>query len=354
VIVSTVLSVLESDYPSFRVIVINDGSTDGTSDELKTHFGHNPRVEVIDQAKLGKTRALNRGIELVTEEGFVTLDADTEIAPNCLRIFAAHLSNKKIGAIAGNAKVGNRINLLTWLQAGEYVFGWNWERRALDAIGCLTIVPGAIGCWRTEAIRRIDGFTDTTNAEDTDQTLMLHRLGYHVSYEARAVAYTEAPLSISMLLNQRTRWTIGILQALWKHKRSLGNTGLLGWIGIPNLLIYQVVLPLLDLAITPLIIGAIICCLKGQEPHAGRIGFISSCALFFLFVELGSSLLAIGYEDREHLLLVASALAQRIIYRPIIALALLRAFSDILRRKDFEWNKMDRSATLKRQPPARK
>ena len=99
----------------------------------------------------------------------------------------------RIGAVSGNARVGNRQKWLTRFQSIEYIYGFNLDRRALDYLNAITVVPGAVGAWRKQLVLDCGGFLHDTLAEDTDLTLAIRRLGYVIRYEQDAVAYTEAP-----------------------------------------------------------------------------------------------------------------------------------------------------------------
>ena len=148
---------------------------------------------MLTKPNSGKADALNYGLEHVTEEIFVGIDADTVIAPDAISKLVPHFSNPQVGAMAGNAKVGNRVNLWTRWQALEYITSQNFERRALNTLNAVSVVPGAIGAWRTAAVRAAGGYHHDTVAEDADLTMALLQAGYRVNYEDRALAYTEAP-----------------------------------------------------------------------------------------------------------------------------------------------------------------
>ncbi len=176
---------------------------------------------------------LNLGLQyLQDEEIFVGIDADTVIAPTAISRLVPHFLNPKVGAVAGNAKVGNRVNLWTRWQALEYITSQNFERRALNTLGAVSVVPGAIGAWRTSAVREAGGYHTDTVAEDADLTMALLRRGYRVEYEDTALAYTEAPINANGLMRQRFRWSFGILQAVWKHRAVFARKGVLGLDGV--------------------------------------------------------------------------------------------------------------------------
>src|SRR5438270_1722171 len=169
-----------------------------------------------------------------------------------------HFKNPRVGAVAGNAKVGNRVNLWTRWQALEYITSQNFERRALDALGAVTVVPGALGAWRTQAVRELGGFHLGTVAEDADLTMSLLQHGLRVEYEDRALAFTEAPINANGLMRQRFRWSFGILQAVWKHRSACKRKGLLGWVALPNIAVFQILLPVVSPLIDLMFLAGVI------------------------------------------------------------------------------------------------
>ena len=156
-----------------------------------------------------------------------------------------HFLNQKVGAVAGNAKVGNRVNLHALAGPGIH-HQPEFERRALNTLGAVSVVPGAIGAWRTSAVREVGGYHIDTVAEDADLTMALLRNGYRVEYEDMALAFTEAPTNANALMRQRFRWSFGILQAVFKHRDVVAREGALGWVALPNILIFQILLPLVS------------------------------------------------------------------------------------------------------------
>ena len=249
VIERTVRSVLESDYPHLRAIVIDDGSKDTTLEVVREAFRKEiaeGRVTVLTKPNSGKADALTFGLEHVTEDIFVGIDADTLIAPDAISKLVPHFADPRVAAMAGNAKVGNRVNLWTRWQALEYITSQNFERRALNTLNAVSVVPGAIGAWRTAPVRAAGGYHHDTVAEDADLTMALLEAGYRVNYEDRALAYTEAPTTANGLMRQRFRWSFGIMQAVWKHKAAVKRKGALGWVALPNMVIFQVLLPLVS------------------------------------------------------------------------------------------------------------
>ena len=249
VIENTVRSALASDYPNLRTIVVDDGSKDATSAVVREKFAKeiaDGRVLLLTKTNAGKAEALNHALKHTQDEIYVGIDADTVIAPNAISILVPHFADAKVAAVAGNAKVGNRVNLWTRWQALEYITSQNFERRALNVFGAVSVVPGAIGAWRVSAVREAGGYHTDTVAEDADLTMSLLENGWRVVNEDRALAFTEAPTNASGLMRQRFRWSFGILQAVWKHGAAIRRRSRLGWIALPNIIIFQIMLPLVS------------------------------------------------------------------------------------------------------------
>jgi peptidoglycan/xylan/chitin deacetylase (PgdA/CDA1 family)/glycosyltransferase involved in cell wall biosynthesis len=249
VIVRTVRSVLNSDYANLHVIVIDDGSSDHTFDVARQAYAAEiaaGRVQVLSKQNEGKAAALNFALDRLTEEFYVGIDADTVIAADAISKLIPHFEDPRVGAVAGNAKVGNRVNLWTRWQALEYITSQNFERRALDLFNVVTVVPGAIGAWRTAPVKAAGGYPINTVAEDADLTMNLLEQQFKVVYEDRALAFTEAPIDARGLMRQRFRWSFGILQAVWKHRAAFVRNKAMGYFALPNILIFQMLLPLVS------------------------------------------------------------------------------------------------------------
>ncbi len=248
VIVQTVRAALASDYPYMEVLVVDDGSADRTAELVQQLFGRDRRVRLLLQTNHGKPTALNHGMSEATGEIIVSIDADTVIDPDAVSLLVRHFADPKVGAVAGNVKVINRNRWITRWQALEYITSQNLEKRAFDLLNCIPVVPGAAGAWRADVLRANGGFSGDTVAEDTDLTLTIRRNGWKIVYDEDAIGRTEVPETVDALIKQRFRWTFGTLQAVWKHRDTTGNAryGTLGWVAIPNIFLFQIVLPLVS------------------------------------------------------------------------------------------------------------
>src|SRR6202522_2449730 len=362
VIERTVHGALDSDYPNVRVIVIDDGSKDRTLEIVRRTFAAEEtagKVMILTKANGGKAEELNFGLAQIGEaEIFVGIDADTIIAPDAIDQLVPHFINPRVGAISGNAKVGNRVNLWTRWEALEYITSQNFERRALDVLGAVSVVPGAIGAWRVSAVREAGCFQIDTVAEDADLTMALLRRGYRVEYEDMALAYTEAPTNANGLMRQRFRWSFGILQAVYKHSGVLARKGALGFVALPNIVIFQILLPL----VSPLIdimfaFGAIWYFIqKHFHPDStDPASFHKLVAFFFAFlvIDFLASALAFALErrrpdDKEDVWLLSQVWLQRFAYRQLFSIVLFQTLKRALEGRKFAWDKLERTAAVKR------
>jgi cellulose synthase/poly-beta-1,6-N-acetylglucosamine synthase-like glycosyltransferase len=254
-----------------------------------------------------------------------------------------------VGAVAGNAVVGNRLNLITRWQALEYVTAQNLERRALAALGAVTVVPGAVGAWRKSAIEALGGYPDDTLAEDQDLTIACQRAGWRVEFDSDARAYTEAPDSVAGLLKQRFRWSFGTLQCLWKHRAGLFDRKhpVLGFIALPQIWLFQIFLtavsPLVDLAI----IWSLVWALYARAYHPVEWSpddFLRSVFYWaaFIFLDLSAGALGMALERRAPWKDLVWLPVQRFGYRQLMYYVVVKSISTAIRGGQVGWGKLER------------
>ncbi|MBW9095370.1 glycosyltransferase [Microbacterium jejuense] len=333
---AAVRSIAASDHP-IEVIVVDDGSTDGTAD-LVERLGL-PRVRVIRQQNQGKPAALNTGIRAAQHELIVMVDGDTVFEPDTVRLLVQPFTDPNVGAVSGNTKVANRGGLLGRWQHIEYVVGFNLDRRLFDVAECMPTVPGAIGGFRRSALARVGGVSSDTLAEDTDLTMALCRDGWRVVYEERARAWTEAPQTLDALWKQRYRWCYGTLQAMFKHRRAVvqgGAAGKLGRRGLGYLLVLQVLLPLL----APVVDVFALYGLLFLDPM--RILVVWAA---FMLVQVLMAWFAFALDGESPGPLWSLPL-QQVVYRQLMYLVVIQSVFTALAGTRLRWHRMERYGSL--------
>ncbi|QHN02859.1 glycosyltransferase [Granulicella sp. WH15] len=359
VIVRTIRSVMMSNYKNIRIVVIDDGSKDSTYETALKAYPDDiasGRLTVLTKPNGGKADALNFALETIDEEIYVGIDADGVIAHDAITNLVPHFANPKIGAVAGNAKVGNRVNLWTRWQALEYITSQNFERRALDLFDVVMVVPGAIGAWRTAPVKAGHGYHSNTVAEDADLTMNLLEQGYSVIYEDSALAFTEAPVNMDGLMRQRFRWSFGILQAIFKHRGAIAKHRAMGLFALPNIAIFQILLPLASPLIDLMFVAGIIHYFidKHFHPEAASADSLYRLITFFvafLVIDFAASTLAFALE-RKHPAsrgdgwLLFHIWIQRFSYRQVFSIVLFKTLKRAIDGKPFNWDKLERTAKM--------
>ncbi|GAB2788509.1 glycosyltransferase [Streptomyces chlorus] len=333
---NTVRSLMDSDHP-VEVLVIDDGSSDGTA-RIVEAMGL-PNVRVIRQLNAGKPAALNRGLANARYDIVVMMDGDTVFEPSTVRELVQPFGDPKVGAVAGNAKVGNKDSLIGAWQHIEYVMGFNLDRRMYDILGCMPTIPGAVGAFRRSALVPLGGMSDDTLAEDTDVTMALHRAGWRVVYAENARAWTEAPETVQQLWSQRYRWSYGTMQAIWKHRRSViekGPSGRFGRVGLPFVSLFMIVAPLLAPLIDVFLLYGIVFgpTQKTIMAWLGVLAIQAVCAAFAFRL------------DRERMTHLISLPLQQILYRQLMYVVLLQSWITALTGGRLRWQKLRRTGVV--------
>ena len=357
VIETTLRSLLLSDYKNFEIIVVDDGSTDRTSQIVRERFATESKIQLFTEPNAGKANALNFGLGYATGEIVIALDADTVFAPQAISALAHRFYDPQMGAVAGNAKVGNRINIVTRWQALEYITSQNMDRRAFASLNCITVVPGAVGAWRRDLIDKAGGFTSDTLAEDQDLTLRIRRLGYKIGYEENAIAWTEAPASLRTLAKQRFRWAFGTLQCMWKHGDALfrPHYGALGFVAMPNVWIFQIIFPLIspvmDLMLVYTLLSAGLDWL--QQPSGYSMTNLNQIFFYyalFLTIDWLAACFAFILEKNERWRLLWWIFLQRFCYRQVMYYVMIKSVAHAVRGAVVGWGKLERKATVEARP----
>ncbi|MZD07334.1 glycosyltransferase [Streptomyces sp. SID5785] len=333
---NTVRSLMSSEHP-IEVIVIDDGSTDGTARLVENM--RLPNVRVVRQHNAGKPAALNRGLANARFDLVVMMDGDTVFEPSTVRELVQPFGDPRVGAVAGNAKVGNRDSLIGAWQHIEYVMGFNLDRRMYDILRCMPTIPGAVGAFRRSALDPIGGMSDDTLAEDTDVTMALHRQGWRVVYAENARAWTEAPESVQQLWSQRYRWSYGTMQAIWKHRRALiesGASGRFGRVGLPLVSLFMVLAPLLAPLIDVFLLYGVVFgpTQKTVIAWLGVLALQGVCAAYAFRL------------DKERMTHLISLPLQQLLYRQLMYVVLLQSWITALTGGRLRWQKLRRTGAV--------
>lgn len=354
VILRTVDLLLAAAHPpQFEIVVVDDGSSDNTWALLQEHYNNNELVQLIKQTNQGKSVALNNAISHTKADIVITIDADTIVSKMTIMELTSQFVDKRVGAVAGNIKVGNRTNWLTKMQAIEYITNHNLLRRAFSVLNALMIVAGATGAWRRDLVVRLGGFPEDTLAEDEDLTLTIRKNGYAIRFADKAITYTEAPDTVQPYLKQRYRWTFGGFQALWKHKDMLFKRRY-GWLGcliFPSTLIGMLLIPLIGPLLDILFLLVLSVLLVNQMTHPSGELFshlitVSIYYLVFISIDFFLGCLSFFLEKGEDKTLLLWLIPQRIFSRWALFYTTIKGVHAALKGHAVGWDKFNRTATV--------
>lgn len=342
-IVSSLQNLLKQTYPNFNIIMVDDGSKDSTYEKAVEAFPNHPDLKIFTKSNGGKATALNFGISETDAEYVVCIDADTKLQQDAVKYMIARFLNsnpeEKIAAVAGNVKVGNRVNWLTKWQAIEYTTSQNFDRLAYAHINAITVIPGAIGAFKRSVIIEAGGYSSDTLAEDCDITVKILKAGYTVANENRAIAVTEAPETVKQFLKQRFRWTYGIMQMFWKQRQTFLNPKYkgLGLWAMPNILLFQYIIPFFSPMADVIMFFGIL---------SGNGDKIFTYYLIFLLVDASLALVAFIMQ-REKLINLLYIIPQRFGYRWLMYIVLFKSLRKALKGEMQSWGFLKRTGNVK-------
>lgn len=402
VVVDAVKSLLQSTYPQFEVILINDGSRDDTLARLVEAFGlvrstrspyvhiqtkpirgvytspTCPRLLVIDKENGGKADALNAGLNLARHHLIACLDADSVLEPDSLlRAVRPFLEDPSTVASSGVVRVANGCTVadgqvqevglsskpVVVMQVLEYARAFFLNRAAFGGVNALPLISGAFGVFKRELVAKLGGMATDTVAEDMELVMRLHdyhranNLPFRVAFVEDPVAWTEAPESLATLSRQRARWHRGLAQVLWRYRHMLFRPryGALGMLVLPFYWLFELLEPVVT------VLGYLT--LMGSW-YVGMTGFGSVVALFGLVtgVNLMIGLVALLFEETsfgrynrpgEIARAVLYTFTDAFWYRWLVVFWRLKGFWQAV-RGDTHWGHLQRTAAWSRPAPARR
>ncbi len=363
--VRTVESLLQQDYPNLQIVFVDDGSKDSTFKTITEYFASNQKVQVVTKQNGGKATALNYGINLASNDYVVCIDADTQLKRDAvsqlMKNFYSAEGEPIVGAVAGNVKVGNEINMITKWQSIEYTTSQNFDRSAFDLLNCITVVPGAIGAFKKSVVLEAGGFTSDTLAEDCDLTMRMHKKGYSIRNARKAISYTEAPETFNQFLKQRFRWSFGVMQSFWKHRDAFLNPKYknFGMVAMPHILIFQMFLPFLAPLADFILILSLLAAGLGIIPAS--LGHIILYYFVFTIVDMLGAFIAFNFENsalketqkeqgqrnKEDYKKLLWLFPQQLIYRQLMYYILIKSFNKALKGELQGWGVLKRTGNVK-------
>ena len=252
-ILATIQSLQASSYRRLQLVIIDDQSSDDTYEKVKKIAKKYRNIVVLTQKNGGKSVALNYGLSFAKGKYTINIDADTLFNRLAIAKLVTHFLDPKVMGVAGTVHVGNYfVNMLTQAQNIEYTFSQFIDKIAFNSFNAVSVVPGAIGAWRTEHLRKLGGYECDNYAEDTDLTVRTLAKGGIVRFEPEALSYTEAPQDTLSFFKQRLRWQYGTMQVLIKHRRLLFSPrhSVLGMVALPLLginLLFVLIAPITNI-----------------------------------------------------------------------------------------------------------
>lgn len=400
VIISSVRSLLQLNYPEFEIVIVNDGSKDRTLEVLKSEFAMvklpeafrerikcapvggvyqstlYPEIRMIDKENGGsKADACNAGINAARFPLFCPLDADTILERDSIKLLVQpFLEDSRTVGVGGTVRIANgcevsggflgRIGLpsnpLALFQIMEYLRAFLFGRVGWSSVDSLPLISGAFGLFHKESVVEVGGYKHDSLGEDMELVLRMHRhfrlrdKPYRITFVADAACWTEAPESLKVLRRQRVRWSRGLMESLSLNRELFFHpkSGLLGWVALPFLLFFE------GLGAVVEVLGFLVM-IAGFA--FGMISLESFAAFMLLAIGLGLllSFTALLLEEitfhtypkiRHLLVLFAVAIAENFGYRQLTTLWRFEGLYRYWRGHEAAWGEMTRKTTWQNQP----
>jgi len=219
----TLKALMKVDYPKDKkkILVVNDGSEDGTSKIVREFMKMHDNVDILDKENSGKANSLNQALKLVDTELFAVVDADSYPLPDALLKMTGYFEgNDEIAAVTSRVLVKNNRNFIEMFQAVDYAV-IAWSRKILDFVDSVYVTNGPLSVYRTKYVKEVGGFDPKNLTEDIELTWKLLSKGYRTKMSYSAKVFTVVPSTLRGWVNQRIRWNIGGLQTIYKYRSSV-------------------------------------------------------------------------------------------------------------------------------------
>ena len=326
---------MSQTYHHTEIILVDDGSKDNTWNVARQLAGEYDLI-TLHKENGGKASALRYGIDRCTGSIVVCIDADSIFVPDTVEQLMRSLEDPNVTAVGGNVRVANRSGVLTACQALDYIIGLNSNGRAYSQLGCMQVIPGAIGAFRKDAYYAVGGHSHDTLVEDMDLTIAFAQHGYRVIFNPHALAYTEAPVTLKDFLNQRYRWTYGGMQVLGKYKRSMFlHWNPMGMIGMPM----HMISPWINIIVSMLLLNSVVAAIF-EHKVSSLVIFLG--AMYLLqFVTL-TYMLTIDRETKRFLFMTG---VETIFYIHLLNFVTVRSGINYIFHRQAKWDKIPRLGT---------
>ena len=336
-------SILASDYPRREIILVDDGSTDGTLNEMR-RYEKTPGVVIVAKSNSGKASALNAGLARARGQVIFFVDADGIFAPNTISEMLKGFESERVGAVCGNDSPVNLDRLQTRLANLQTHVGTGFVRRALATLNCLPIISGNIGAFRRSVLEKTGPFIEGFIGEDLELTWRVHKAGYRVAFQPWATVYAEVPSTLGGLWKQRVRWARGLLQTARIHRDMFFNRkyGIFGFY-LPINFASMVIIPLLQLVSVVLL--PILVLLNRSPIELNVISIVGWLGLgLALFASVFSIALNRAWGDLKYLYVVPLWVPYSLLMDAVTVWAIVLE----LRGTQAQWNKLERTGVVSR------
>lgn len=395
IIYDSVNSLLSLDYPTFEVIIVNDGSKDKTLEILLREFeleevpyyyvykvhckpvrtvyrSKNPlynKLIVVDKENGGtKADAMNAGVNIAQYDYFINTDVDCILAKDTLSkiILPVLDSDKEVLAVGATMRMVNGCELeagritqvnppkgiIPLFQETEYLRSYLVAKMGLSMINAIPNVSGGFGLFNRQVLVSVGGFDSASHAEDMDMTVRMvaymheNKLPYQIAQCPYSLCWTEGPPNIKVLKNQRTRWGRGMLQFIIEHRKYFFNKdyGRLGFVVMPYIFFFEFLAPIIELFGLLFLIFLL---------FTNQINFDTFWVMvaYAYLIGLSVSIITVSYDlilgklyknFWQYLKLVLFSALEAIFYHPLVVVFTLTGYVQYLTRRNLKWGKMTR------------